>query len=271
MDIKQGHVAVITGAGGGLGGALSQGLAAKGCSLALADISAEALAKTATSLPSSAGKVTQHIVDVTDRQAMKRFRDDVLAQHGGVNLLINNAGITLQKSFSTHSLEDWDRIIGINLWGVIYGCHFFAEALTAATEAHVINLSSMSAFLGLPGQSSYCATKAGVQLLTDSLWAEWNLKGIGATSVHPGAIRTEMITATLHESDDIEQAKKNYEMAHKTGVDAEYAAAKIIRAVEKNKMRLKIGRDSYIFHIIMRFIPGVGNWVMKKIAAKLAG
>ena len=80
-----------------------------------------------------------------------------------------------------------------------------------------------------------------------------------------------MITATLHESDDIEQAKKNYEMAHKTGVDAEYAAAKIIRAVEKNKMRLKIGRDSYIFHIIMRFIPGLGNWVMKKIAAKLAG
>jgi len=109
-----------------------------------------------------------------------------------------------------------------------------------------------------------------VQLLTDSLWAEWGLKGIGATSVHPGAIRTEMITATLHESDDIEQAKKNYEIAHKTGVDAEYAATKIIRAVENNKMRLKIGRDAYIFHIIMRFMPGLGNVVVKKIASKLA-
>jgi len=271
MNIKTGHVAVITGAGGGLGGALSLGLAAKGCSLALADISSEALAKTAASLPDSAGKVTQHIVDVTDRKAMEKFRDEVLAAHGGINILINNAGITLQKNFSTHSLEDWDRIMGINLWGVIYGCHFFDESLSAATEAHVVNLSSMSAFLGLPGQSSYCATKAGVQLLTDSLWAEWSLKGIGATSVHPGAIRTEMITATLHESDDIEQAKKNYEMAHKTGVDAEYAAAKIIRAVEKNQMRLKIGRDSYIFHFIMRFMPRFGNWVMKKIATKLAG
>jgi len=270
MNIQKGHVAVITGAGGGLGGALAQGLAAKGCHLALADISKDALAKTVTSLSSNTGKVTQHVVDVTDRKAMEVFRNDVVAQHGGVNLLINNAGITLQKNFSTHSLDDWDRIMGINLWGVIYGCHFFDAALTEAKDAHVVNLSSMSAFLGLPGQSSYCATKAGVQLLTDSLWAEWGLKGIGATSVHPGAIRTEMITATLHESDDIEQAKKNYEIAHKTGVDAEYAATKILRAVEKNKMRLKIGKDAYIFHFIMRYMPRLGSFAMKKIAAKLS-
>jgi len=270
MDIQKGHVAVITGAGGGLGGALAQALAAKGCHLALADISKDALAKTVASLSSGAGNVTQHVVDVTDRKAMEAFRDDVLKEHGGVNILINNAGITLQKNFSTHSLDDWDRIMGINLWGVIYGCHFFDEALTEAKDSHVVNLSSMSAFLGLPGQSSYCATKAGVQLLTDSLWAEWGLKGIGATSVHPGAIRTNMIMATLEESDDIEQAKKNFDIAHKTGVDAEYAAAKIIRGIEKNKMRLKIGRDAYIFHIIMRFMPGLGNVVMKKIAAKLS-
>ena len=81
----------------------------------------------------------------------------------------------------------------------------------------------------------------------------------------------EMIPATLHESDDIEQAKKNYEMAHKTGVDAEYAAAKIIRAVEKNQMRLKIGRDSYIFHIIMRFMPGLGNLGHEEDSGKTSG
>jgi short-subunit dehydrogenase len=202
---------------------------------------------------------------------MESFRDDVLNAHGRVNILINNAGITLQKNFSTHSLKDWDRIMGVNLWGVIYGCHFFDEALTDADEAHVINLSSMSAFLGLPGQSSYCATKAGVQLLTDSLWAEWSLKGIGLTSVQPGAIRTDMIMATLEESDDIEQAKKNYAIAHKTGVDAEYAAVKIIRAIEKEKMRLRIGKDSFIFHYISRFMPGLGRFATKKIAAKLAG
>lgn len=271
MKIEAGQVAVITGAGGGLGGALAEALAARGCHLALADISKDGLKKTVDRLPSQAGKVTQHIVDVTDRKAMEAFRDEVLAAHGGVNLLINNAGITLQKNFSTHSLEDWDRMIGINLWGVIYGCHFFDEALTQADHAHVVNLSSMSSFIGLPGQSSYCATKAGVHLLTDCLWAEWSLKGIGLTSIHPGAIRTEMITATLHESDDIEQAKKNYEIAHKTGVDAEFAAAKILKAVEKNKMRQKIGRDSHIIHFITRFLPGLGNFLTKKIAHKLAG
>jgi len=269
MIIKQGHVAVITGAGGGLGSALAQSLAAKGCSLALADISKDALAKTAQNLPATI-KVSQHIVDVTDRKAMEKFRDEVLEAHGGVNILINNAGITLQKSFSTHSLSDWDRIIGINLWGVIYGCHFFDEVLTQAQEAHLVNLSSMSAFLGLPGQSSYCGTKAGVQLITDSLMAEWGLKNIGVTSVHPGAIRTNMIMATLAESDDVEQAKKNFEIAHKTGVDAEFAARKIIRAIEKNTPRLKIGRDAYIFHFIMRYMPGFGNFIMRKIAQKLA-
>ena len=270
MKIKSGHVAVITGGGGGLGSALAQDLGRRGCHLALVDISNEALEKTQNSLPDNVGKVTQHVIDVTDRDAMRRLRDEVLAAHGQVNLVINNAGITLQKNFSTHSLEDWDRVVGINLWGVIHGCHFFDEALTEAEDAHIVNLSSMSSFIGLPGQSSYCATKAGVQLMTDCIWAEWSLKNIGVTSVHPGAIRTEMITATLQESDDIEQAKKNYEIAHKTGVDAEFAAAKILRAVEKNKMRVKIGRDSHILHFITRFLPGLGNKVMLKIAQKLA-
>lgn len=270
MKIKPGHAAVITGAGGGIGSARARALAAKGCALALADISTEALAKTAASLPDSAGKITQHIVDVSDRHAMQSFRDDVLSAHGQVNILINNAGITLQKSFSTHSLEDWDRMIGINFRGVLYGCHFFEEALTKANDAHLVNLSSMAAFLGLPSQSSYCATKAGVQLLTDSLMAEWNLKNIGVTSVHPGAVRTDMIMATLSESDDIEQAQRNFDIANKTGVDADYAAAKILRAIEKNKTRLKIGKDAHIFQFIQRFMPRAGNALMRKIAAKYA-
>ena len=266
MQIRQGQIAVVTGAGGGLGGALAQDLAARGCNLALADISEEALQKTVASLSANAGKVTQHVVDVTDREQMKAFSETVLSEHGGINLLINNAGITLQKNFSTHSLEDWDRIVGINFWGVIYGCHYFDEALTKSSDAHVVNLSSMSSFVGLPGQSSYCATKSAVQGVTDSLWAEWSMKGIGVTSIHPGAIRTEMITATLEESDDIEAAKRNYAIQQKTGIDADKAAAKILRAVEKGKVRQRIGRDAYLFDYVTRFTPWLANFAMKKIA-----
>ena len=185
-----------------------------------------------------------------------------------VNLLINNAGITLQKNFSTHTLEDWDRIVGINFWGVLYGLHFFDKHLRAADQAHVVNLSSMSSFVGLPAQSSYCATKAAIELLSSSLWAEWGAHGIGVTHVHPGAIRTDMILATLEDSDDVEAAKKNYDMAMRMGVDASFAAEKIIRAVEKNKKKIRIGKESYIFDYLSRFAPRLANLATRKIAEK---
>ena len=107
-------------------------------------------------------------------------------------------------------------------------------------------------------------------MLSHCLWAEWSLKNIGVTSVHPGAIRTNMIKATLEESDDIEQARKNYEMAYKNGTDAGVTAAKIIRAVEKNKQHLKIGYDAHILHFISKFMPRFSRFAMKKIAQKLA-
>ncbi len=268
MKIEQSCVAVITGAGGGLGSALARELAVKGCSLALVDISQENLEKTKASLSENAGQVTLHLTDVTDRSQMAALRDDVSSEHGHINLLINNAGITFQKNFSTHSLEDWDKIVGINLWGVIHGLHFFDEALHASPAAHVVNLSSMSAFIGLPAQSSYCATKAAVELLSTSLWAEWGAHGIGVTHVHPGAIRTDMILATLDDSDDIEAAKKNYDIAMKMGIDADKAAEKIIRAVERNKKKIRIGKESFIFDYVSRFTPGLEKLLIKKIAQK---
>lgn len=274
MKIKAGQTAVVTGAGGGLGSALAVDLARRGCNLALVDISQEALDKTRAALPTQACNVSLHTVDVTDADAMRELADAVVAEHGGVNLLINNAGITLQKNFSTHTLEDWQRIVDINLWGVIHGCHMFDEALGQAAEsgkgAHVVNLSSMSSFAGLPAQSSYCATKAAVEMLSQSLWAEWSQRGIGVTSIHPGAIRTDMILATLQDSDDIEAAKKNYDMAHKMGIDADKAAAKILRAVEKGKRRQIIGKESYIIHYLSRFAPPIASAAMKSIAKKQA-
>ena len=117
----------------------------------------------------------------------------VTAEHGKVNILVNNAGITYQKSFATHTIEDWEKITNINWWGVLYGCHYFLDALTEADGAHIVNLSSMSAFVGLPGQTSYCATKGAVKLLSEAMWAEMEKLDIGVTSVHPGAIKTDMI------------------------------------------------------------------------------
>lgn len=276
MKTFKDRVAVMTGAGGGLGRALAIQFASQGCHLALVDVNSEALEQSSKAISAalssnssnatSTPRISQHVADVTSSERMSRLPAEIIEIHGKVHLLINNAGITIQKNFATHSIADWERMIGINLWGVIHGCHYFHEHLVAAEEAHVVNLSSMSAFAGLPGQASYCATKAAVKALSESIFEEWSLDGIGVTSVHPGAIRTEMIQATLAESDDIEAAQRNYELAQRTGVDAEHAARKIFQAVQKGKVRVRIGKDSLLLDWIKRIAPSRIHHLMIGIA-----
>jgi short-subunit dehydrogenase len=265
MKVLKDRVAVITGAGGGLGRALAIELASKGCHLALGDVNAAAQSETAAAVAEHGVKVSEHAVDVTDRERMSRLPAEVMAEHGRVNLLVNNAGITLQKTFANHSLADWDRVIGINLWGVIHGCHFFLDALREADEAHIVNLSSMAGFLGLPVQSSYCTTKAAVRGLSESLWAELAAEGIGVTSVHPGAVRTEMIRATLEESDDLAFAQRSYDLAQRIGISPERAARRIVAAVERGKLRVRVGMDALLLDLVKRCFPTAIHKPMRRI------
>jgi short-subunit dehydrogenase len=262
------RVAVITGAGGGLGRALAMELASRGCHLALVDVDPESTAGTAAEVDRHPVAVSQHVADVTDRKRMAALPGEVVAAHERVNLLINNAGITLQKSFASHTLADWDRVIGINLLGVIHGCHFFREELLRADEAHIVNLSSMAAFLGMPTQSSYCATKSAIQGLSEALWAELAADGVGVTCVHPGAIQTEMIRATLDESDDLPSATRNYELAQRFGVSAERAARRIVDGVVKNRLRVRIGKDAMLLDWLKRLAPSLIHRPLARMAAQ---
>ena len=266
MKNLDGKVAVITGAGGGVGSCLAQALAARGTHLALVDISGPALDRVAGTLADTGVTVSTHVVDIASKDQMAALPASVLQQHGKVNLLVNNAGITYQKSFATHTIEDWEKIIGINWWGVLYGCHYFLPALIEAGEAHVVNLSSMSAFVGLPGQTSYCATKAGVKLLSEAMWGEMAKHNIGVTTVHPGAIKTDMIQATLKNSDDVAAAQRNYELAQKIGVTPEYVARRIVRAVQKNQLRIRVGIDALLFDVFKRLFPVGIQRLFKRVA-----
>ena len=266
MKDLQGKVAVITGGAGGVGSALAARLADRGCHLALVDISEEALTKVVNELSVKNINITSHVVDITDKAQMSELPAKVLAAHGKVNILVNNAGITYQKSFETHSIEDWEKIIGINWWGLLYGCHYFLDALKDSGEGHIINLSSMSAFVGLPGQTSYCATKAAVKLLSESMWAEMEKLNIGVTSVHPGAIKTGMIQATLKSSDDLEAAQRNYELAQRIGVTPEHVAARIIKAIQKKDLRIRVGKDAILLDLLKRWFP-VGIQKLLRLAA----
>lgn len=266
MKDLNGKVAVITGAGGGVGSALASALSKLGCHLALVDISEPALEKVAGTLAQSGVKITTHVIDITNKEQMAALPAAVTAEHSKVNILVNNAGITYQKSFETHTMEDWERIVGINWWGLLYGCHYFLDALKESGEGHIVNLSSMNALVGLPGQTSYCATKAAVKLLTEAMDGEMKQHNIGVTTVHPGAIKTDMIQATLKNSDDLEAAQRNYELAQKIGVTPEYVAQRIIKAISKNQLRIRVGKDAVMLDVLKRLFPVGIQKLLRKVA-----
>ena len=262
MAIKsfEDRVAVITGGGSGIGQALAWQLAEKGCNLALVDVSRKGMQETKRNITNKDVEVTLHVADVSSEEAMAKLAGDVVAAHGRVNLLFNNAGITYAKTFEGHSLDDWKRIIGINLWGVIYGCHFFLPHLKEqAGDAHIINLSSMVAFLAPPQQTSYSTTKSAIKGLSESLWAELHGEGVGVTVVHPGAIRTHIMDEALKSAEDKESFARTTALVDKMAMPVEKAAKKILKAVKKDKMRSVIGVDALLFEGAKRALPDLAN------------
>ena len=258
MSFKKfdGKVAVITGGGSGIGQALACQLGAKGCHLALVDVNRKGMQETKKMLSGKDVKVSIHVADVSDEKVMSALPEAVIKAHGKVNLLFNNAGITYAKTFEGHSLQDWKKIIGINLWGVIYGCHFFLPHLKEqAGNAHIINLSSMVAFMGPPEQSSYSATKSAIKGFSESLWAELHSEGVGVTVVHPGAIRTSIMDEALKRAQDQDAFARTKALVDKIAMPVDKAAKKILKAVRKDQMRVVIGTDAMLFEGLKRAMP----------------
>lgn len=265
MESFMDRVAVITGAGSGIGRALAIALASEGCHCALVDLDPAGLAETNTLLAPHGVHTSEHTVDVTDRSRMEALPEEVIRAHGKVNLLFNNAGITLQKSFEDHTLEDWEKVLGINLWGVIYGCKFFLPYLKQVDQAHIVNTSSMAAFMGMPTQATYSSTKAAVRAISETLYAELAADGIGVTVVHPGAIKTNIMRAHLAESSNVEVARATMEKVERFAMEPEKAVAKILKAVKKNKLRVVIGIDAKLTDVLKRLMPSLIHKPMVKV------
>ena len=256
MKELRGKVAVITGAGSGIGRALAGAFADEGCRLALVDVAEKGLQETAGALRGRGARVSTHVADVSDRGRMKALPAEIEAEHGAIDLLFNNAGITINKSFEDSPLEELDLVMGVNLWGVIYGCHYFLPYLKKRPEAHIVNTSSLAGFLGLPLQASYCLTKAAVKSLSESLRAELAGHGIGVTSIHPGTIRTNILRAAAPRS-GVHQARTEA-LAHlmeRFGMPPEKLARRVVKATKANRARVRIGLDSYLGEWGKRLLP----------------
>ena len=194
MQQFNGRVAAITGAGSGIGRALAQNLARRGTHLALSDIDEVGLAETVALCEGAGVKVTSQRVDVADRAAVFAWADQVVADHGKVNLVFNNAGVALGATIESMSYEDFEWLMDINFWGVVHGTKAFLPHLIEAGEGHIVNLSSVFGLLSIPSQSAYNAAKFGVRGFTDALRIELDVaqNGVSCTTVHPGGIKTNI-------------------------------------------------------------------------------
>jgi NAD(P)-dependent dehydrogenase (short-subunit alcohol dehydrogenase family) len=184
---------------------------------------------------------------------MRTYADEVFAEYGQINILVNNAGVTVAMDFEHHTLEDWEWLIGVNLWGVVYGCKFFLPYLERAREAHIVNLSSVFGIIGFPGQSSYCAAKFAVRGLSEALWVELKDKNIGVTSVHPAGVRTNIARSARSTGGGLKQ--QGIDVLERVSITPDRCARLIVQAIRKNKMRQLVTRESYITDLLKRIAP----------------
>lgn len=263
MKSFRNKVAAITGAASGIGRGLALELAGAGCDLALSDVNQEGLDETAAEARARGVKVTTERVDVADRNAVHAWADRVVVDHGKVNLIFNNAGVSMAGTVEGMSYEDFEWLIGINFWGVVYGTKAFLPHLRASGEGHIINVSSVFGLAGIPSQSAYNAAKFAVRGFTDALRQELELMGsnVSATSVHPGGIKTNIARAArVHESiRDLGGEPDGNEMAEQfeklTMTSPEKAAQLILRAVRANQRRALVGPDAHVFDWVTRLLP----------------
>lgn len=271
MDFLKNGVAVVTGAGSGIGRALAQNLSAAGSALAIADINEKGLQETNASLKGKAG-ISTHVLDVSKEEAVKSFAEDVIARHGRVTLLINNAGVALHGTFEEISLDDLRWVMDINYWGVVYGVKYFLPILKRQPRAHIVNLSSVFGLIAPTGQIAYSSSKFAVRGFTEVLRHELEGTSVSVSCVHPGGIHTP-IARNARLGANASQSRKDEAAAlfdKITPTSPEAAAARILKGVEKKEPRILIGRDARQIDIVQRLRPATYWKMMAKRASALA-
>ncbi len=266
MNTFKGKVAVVTGAGSGIGRALAQQLAAKGARLALSDINAAGLAETMQSLPAGA-EARGYPLNVSNRQAMFAHADDVTRDFGTAHFVINNAGATVVGTIEHLSIEEIEWQLGINLWGVIYGTKAFLPMMLAQREGCIVNISSVFGLVGFPLQGAYNISKFGVRGLTECLWSELDGTGVRAVCVHPGGIRTSIEKAGRRCAASGAEEAAFEGMAEKMLITPpETCAADIISGVARGKKRVITGNKSSSLYWLSRWLPNAYPAILKMIA-----
>ncbi|GAA5146021.1 SDR family NAD(P)-dependent oxidoreductase [Nocardioides marinquilinus] len=257
MKTLRDKVVVVTGAGSGIGRALALDLARRGALLALSDVDEAGLAETLRQAKAAgATTVRTDRLDVADRDAMGRYALDVVQELGRVNVVINNAGVSLTGDLVDLEYSDIDWILGVNLGGVVNGTKEFLPHVIASGDGHVVNISSLFGLVSMPGQSMYNATKYAVRGMTEALREEMLVAGhpVGVTSVHPGGIKTAIArnSRVSAKTDQAATARLFDEKLAK--MTPEKAASIIVRGILKNQARVLVGLDAHAVHTFAKVL-----------------
>lgn len=268
MSLTNKSIAVITGAGSGIGRALALRLAQeKIAAIAISDVNESGLNETLEAVGKLNVTVSAHIVDVSKLEEVERFKDEILTKYSRVTHLINNAGVGLFGSFEQISLEDFEWLMSINFWGVVYGCKTFLPILKQQEKAHIVNLSSVFGFIAPPEQTAYCASKFAVRGFTESLKHELAGTNVLVSSVHPGGIKTNIARNSRLGKDTPEKYKtqgaKFFDQVAQT--TSEQAAETIVRGIKKENSRILIGKDAHAISYIHRIFPKKYLKVLEKL------
>ena len=229
----------------------------------MSDIDTVGLADTVNQCEGHGVKVTSQRLDVADRQAVIAWAEAVVADHGKVNLIFNNAGVGLGATVEGMSFEDFEWLMDINFWGVVNGTKAFLPHLRASGEGHVVNVSSVFGLVSIPSQGAYNAAKFGVRGYTDALRIELEIEGapVSATTIHPGGVDTDIARRSRrHDSvrtigGDPEESAEEFQKALRTS--PEKAAEQILTAVQRNRRRALIGPDAKAFDLVSRLPAGL--------------
>lgn len=284
----------ITGAGSGIGRALALELARRGAHVALADVDEEGMelvakevARLATErspgVPVASGEEAQkgapvvsvRKVDVSDREQVRNWAAFVVAEHGRVNMIVNNAGVALGARVAQMSYEDLEWLMGINFWGVVHGTKEFLPYLEASGEGHIVNLSSVFGLVGIPTQSAYVASKFAVRGFSESLQIELSSARscVSCSCVHPGGVKTAIARnarvdpALAGLVGGEETAKASFEKIFITS--PEKAARKILEGVLRNRKRILVGPDAPLFLFLSWLPVGTYQRIVARASARL--